>query len=418
MIGLVDANDFYVSCERVFDASLRGCPVAVLSNNDGCVISRSREFKDLGIERGTPYFQLAGRKDLRFRSRNYALYGDLSRRIVSILGDFAPDVLPYSIDESFIELAPAAAPDWNALGRDIRARILRWVGIPCGVGFAPTRTLAKIANHIGKKRPDGVFVMPPDPAPILEALPVDEVWGVGRRLAERLRRIGVRTAGDLAREDTARLQRLQGVTLARTGIELRGIPALTHDDFETVAKSVSASRSFGTPATTLQELSESAAGHIAEAAEKLRQYRMKAAGANLYFQVFQSHVDWSVAGLPGGASATVVFPEPTDSTSAMLDAVTPHFAGLFQEGLRYRKTGVLLFGLESASVQRLDLFGGGNAKAESSSRLFRAVDTLNARYGRRSVFTLAEGVDRPWQMKREFLSPSWTTSWKDLPKAR
>lgn len=417
MIGLVDANNFYVSCERVFDASLRGRSVAVLSNNDGCVISCSQEFKDLGIPRGTPYFQLADRKGLFFRSSNYALYGDLSRRIVSILSDFAPDVRPYSIDESFIELSPAGDPDWDALGASLRARILRWVGIPCGVGFAPTHTLAKIANHIGKKLPSGVFTMPADPRPVLERVPVEDVWGVGRGLVEKVRRLGVRSAWDLARQDPARLQRLHGVGLARTALELRGTPALQREDFETVAKSVSASRSFGTPATTLQELSESASNHVAEAAEKLRGYHMRAAGANVYFQIFRPHCDWSVAGLPGGAAATVTFPEPTDDTSAMLDAIAPHFPGLFQPGQRYRKTGVVLFGLEPASVRRLGLFGDAG-RPDRGGALYRAVDALNARFGRRTVYPLAEGIDRPWQMRREFLSPSWTTSWSDLPVAR
>lgn len=416
MIGLVDANNFYVSCERVFDGSLRGKPVAVLSNNDGCVISCSQEFKDLGIPRGTPYFQLADRKDLHFRSSNYALYGDISRRIVSILTGFAPDVLPYSIDESFIELSPAADTDWNALGAAIRKRLLRWVGIPCGVGFAPTRTLAKIANHIGKKRPTGVYTMPADPRPVLETVPVEDVWGVGRGLVDKVRRLGVRTAWDLARQDPARLQRLHGVGLARTALELRGTPALQREDFETVAKSVSASRSFGTPATTLQELVESASNHIAEAAEKLRGFHMRAAGANVYFQIFRARSDWTIAGLPGGTAATVTFPEPTDNTSAMLDALAPHFPGLFQEGQRYRKTGVVLFGLEPASVRRLALFDAP-ARPDHGGALYRAVDALNSRFGRRTVYPLAEGIDRPWQMKREFLSPSWTTSWSDIPRA-
>lgn len=416
MVGLVDANNFYVACEQVFDGSLIGKPVGVLSNNDGCIVSRSQEMKDLGIPRGTPHFQVADRKDLHFRSSNYALYGDMSRRIVAILSRFAPDVQPYSIDESFIEVQPTGR-DPGEYAATIRKTILQWVGIPCGVGFATTRTLAKIANHIGKKLPGGVYVMPQEPRLVLERTPVGEVWGVGRHLVEKLEKKGIRTAARLAEQDTAKLQRLYGVGLARTALELRGIPALQKEDFETVAKSVSASRSFGTPATMLEELSESAAGHIAEAAEKLRGYRMRAAGAIVYFQVFQSHADWAVAGAPGGTSATVLFPEPTDDTAAMLDAATPHFAGLFQKGLRYRKTGVMLFGLESASVQRMDLFQD-HAASEARSGLYRAVDALNTRFGRRTVFTLAEGIDRPWQMKREFLSPAWTTSWADIPRVK
>ncbi len=201
MIALVDANSFYVSCERVFDPRLEGRPVAVLSNNDGCVISRSAECKALGVGMGTPYFKLRDRAKelgLVFRSSNYELYGDLSSRIVQTLGTFTPDVEQYSIDEAFLHLSLPADTDWAALGATIRARVLRWVGIPCGVGFAPTRTLAKIANHVGKKKPGGVFVMPADPAPLLSKLPVEEIWGVGRRLAERIRRAGVSDAWTLA----------------------------------------------------------------------------------------------------------------------------------------------------------------------------------------------------------------------------
>ena len=177
MIALVDANSFYVSCERVFDPRLEGRPVAVLSNNDGCVISRSAECKALGIEMGTPYFKLRDRAKalgLVFRSSNYELYGDLSARIVQTLGTFTPDVEQYSIDEAFLHLSLPADTDWEALGATIRARVLRWTGIPCGVGFAPTRTLAKIANHIGKRRPGGVFAMPADPEPLLAKLSVEE----------------------------------------------------------------------------------------------------------------------------------------------------------------------------------------------------------------------------------------------------
>ena len=184
MIGLVDGNNFFVSCERVFDRRLVGRPVAVLSNNDGCCVSRSNEFKALGIPMGTPYFQLKDREaagELCFRSSNYELYGDMSRRIIAVLREEAVDVEQYSIDEAFIYPPTTAASDYAAYGRRVREKILRWVGIPCGVGFAPTKTLAKIANHIGKKKPDGVFLMPDDPTEILAALPVQEVWGVGRR---------------------------------------------------------------------------------------------------------------------------------------------------------------------------------------------------------------------------------------------
>ena len=292
MIALVDANNFYVSCERVFDPRLEGRPVAVLSNNDGCVISRSAECKALGVAMGTPYFKLraeARAPGLVFRSSNYELYGDLSARIVAVLGQFSADVEPYSIDESFLRFGDRAPPGgWAALGAEMRGRVLRWVGIPCGVGFAPTRTLAKIANHVGKKRPDGVFAMPEgaEREALLAALPVEEVWGVGRRLAEKLRRAGVRTAAALAAAPAAFFRKHGfAVTLERTALELRGLAATDAEPLERDdPQSVGVSRMFGRPVARLEELEEAIAAHAAAAAEKLRKSGSVAAGANVFVQ--------------------------------------------------------------------------------------------------------------------------------------
>ena len=233
MIGLVDGNNFFVSCERVMDPRLNGRPVAVLSNNDGCCVSRSNEFKALGIPMGTPYFQLKDRErtgELVFRSSNYELYGDMSRRVISILRDLAVDVEQYSIDEAFIHPPSTVKDDLAAYGKRVRARVLQWTGIPCGVGFAPTKTLAKIANHIGKKRPDGVFVMPDDPTPVLKDLPVGEVWGIGRQMVQRLKAERVFTALQFRDLPDDVIRRAGSVVTLRTAMELRGIPAVVERD--------------------------------------------------------------------------------------------------------------------------------------------------------------------------------------------
>ena len=286
MVGLVDGNNFFVSCERVVDPKLRGRPVAVLSNNDGCCVSRSDEFKALRIPMGTPYFQLRDREatgELVFRSSNYELYGDLSRRVVSVLREEAVDVEQYSIDEAFIQ-PPSGVEDLSAYGRGLRRKIWRWVGIPCGVGFAPTKTLAKIANHIGKKRPDGVFIMPKDPEPILADLPVEEVWGIGRRLAAKFRARGIHTADQFRRMRDADIRALGSVVAVRTAIELRGTPCIGERDYDADPDSISCSRSFGSPVMTLQDLSESIASFTAQAARKLRRHGLLAAGANIFAQ--------------------------------------------------------------------------------------------------------------------------------------
>ena len=411
MIGLVDVNNCFVSCERVFNRSLVGRPVAVLSNNDGCCVARSNEFKALGIAMGTPYFQLKDREksgELVFCSSNYELYGDMSRRLISILRDEALDVEQYSIDEAFI--VPPNNPDlgYAEYGKRLRAKILRWIGLPCGIGFAPTKTLAKIADHIAKKRPEGVFVLPEDPTDILADLPSDEVWGVGRRLVVKLRAERIFTANDLrdARDDVIRS--VGGVTLLRTAQELRGIPSNDDKDYDADPDSVSCSRSFGEPVTTLEGIAESLASFTAQAATKLRKHGLLASGCNVYAQIFHSGGGGDFLG------RTVMFPSPTDATNEMLKAIREEVDALFIPGTRYRKTGVVFFGLEKVgSARQLDLFSPVE-KAEASP-LYKAIDSLNKRYGKGKVFSAAEGLgDRSWKMKSGKLSKRPTTRWDEL----
>jgi len=415
MIGLVDVNNCFVSCERVFNRSLVGRPVAVLSNNDGCCVARSNEFKALGIAMGTPYFQLKDREksgELVFCSSNYELYGDMSRRLISILRDEALDVEQYSIDEAFI--MPPNNPDlgYAEYGKRLRAKILRWIGLPCGIGFAPTKTLAKIADHIAKKRPEGVFVLPDDPTEILAGLPSDEVWGVGRRLVVKLRAERIFTAKDLrdARDDVIRS--VGGVTLLRTAQELRGIPSNDDRDYDADPDSVSCSRSFGEPVTTLEGIAESLASFTAQAATKLRKHGLLAAGCNVYAQIFHSGGGGDFLG------RTVMFPAPTDATNEMLKAIREEVDALYIPGTRYRKTGVVFFGLEKVgSARQLDLFSPVE-KAEASP-LYKAIDALNKRYGKGKVFSAAEGLgDRSWKMKRGKLSKRPTTRWDELMVVR
>ena len=443
MVGLVDGNNFFVSCERVFNRRLVGRPVAVLSNNDGCCVSRSNEFKALGIDMGTPYYQLKHREksgELDFCSSNYELYGDMSRRIISILRDEALDVEQYSIDEAFIvppnlaergnreegtgkreddnwfgddsssSLLPFPSSPYLAYGRRLRSKILRWVGIPCGVGFAPTKTLAKIANHIGKKRPDGVFMLPDDPTEILAALPADEVWGVGHRLAVKLRAEQIFTAKDLRDASDDVIRSVGGVVLLRTATELRGKPCNDDKDYDADPDSVSCSRSFGEPVTTLDGISESLASFTAQAATKLRKHSMLAAGCNIYAQIFRSG---------GGGDCivrTVMFPEPTDATNAMLDAIRPEVPALFLPGTRYRKTGVVFFGLEKVgTAKQMDLFSLPSSPFPLPSKLYKTIDAINARYGKGKVFSASEGIgEKSWKMKRSKLSKRASPRWDEL----
>lgn len=416
MIGLVDGNNFFVSCERVFDPSLERKPVAVLSNNDGCCISRSNEFKALKIPMGTPYFQLKPlieRYGLILRSGNYELYGDLSRRILSVLGEFANEVEPYSIDEAFLHPELPPDTDFHAFGRRIRETVLQWVGIPCGVGFAPSRTLAKIANHIGKKERDGVFVMPDDTEPILKNLPVSEVWGVGRRLAPKLERMGIRTAYDLAAADEIRLRKKFSVRLAKTIRELRGESLLDPEEPDEPSQSISCSRSFGKPVLDLSDLSESICTYTARAAEKLRKEKQSASGAHIYFQYYPEYEPVPQAG--GCTAATVIFPAATSSTAEMLTRIRPELKRCFIPGRRYKKSGVVFFGLEPECSRQPDLFER-RTELDKQERLSRMADEVNRRFGRGTLFHLSEGIERTWSMRRDLLSPRFTTDWDQLLK--
>ena len=416
MFGLVDGNNFFVSCERVFDRTLAGRPVAVLSNNDGCCVARSNEFKALGIPMGTPYFKLKGREatgELVFRSSNYELYADMSRRIISILREEARDVEQYSIDEAFIDPPEGKGGDLLAYGVALRAKILRWVGIPCGVGFAPTKTLAKIANHIAKKSARGVYVLPDDPTEILAALPAGEVWGVGRRLPRRLLARGIATAKALRDAPDSTILSVGGVMLLRTATELRGTPCAEGRAYDADPESITCSRSFGQPVETLEGLSEAVASFASQAAEKLRRHGLVAAGCNVYAQL---------SALGGGGDfcgRTATFPSPTDATNEILRAIRPAVAAIFTKGRRYRKAGVMFFGLENASGPRqADLFDDGVAP-RGPSPLYRVIDKINARFGRGAVFSAAEGLGaHAWKMRRGLLSPRATTRWDELLRVR
>lgn len=415
MIGLVDVNNCFVSCERVFDPALAGKPVAVLSNNDGCCIARSNEFKALGIAMGTPYYQLKSRErsgELVFRSSNFELYGDMSRRLMSILADEAVDVEQYSIDEAFITPPSRRGCDCETFGRRLRAKILRWTGLPCGIGFAPTKTLAKIADGIAKKVPGGVYALPVDPTEILSALPAGEVWGVGRRLPAKLRAERIFTAKDLRDAPESVLRAVGGATLARTACELRGMPCMDGRGYDADPGSVSCSRSFGELVTTLEGIQESIASFAAQAAAKLRLHSLLASGCNIYAQVFRQGGGGDVAG------RTVVFAAPTDATNEMLGAIRPETPALFTPGTRYRKTGIVFFGLEKAGAPvQADLFS--QTPPREASRLYKAIDSLNARFGGGKVASAAEGVgSRPWHVKRGLLSKRATTRWEELPTVK
>ncbi len=408
MIALVDGNNFFVSCERVFNPSLEGKPVAVLSNNDGCVISRSNEFKSLKIAMGTPYFKIKNdikRLGLILKSGNHELYGDLSRRLMQTLYKFAPVVEQYSVDEAFIH--PYETPNWQTFGENMRKNILKCIGIPCGVGFAKTKTLAKIANHIGKKSASGVFVMPENNRQILANTPVGEIWGVGGNSETKLAAKGIHTALALSEFGDEKLHKTFGINMAKIAMELRGIKCIDDEMPDEPSQSLTYSRCFGKAVVDFEQLCESVATYLAKAAEKLRAEKQRASAVNIYSVYYPEYKPHFSEG--GSLSATITFNTPTDNTIEMLKAVSPRIGSIFIKNRRYKKTGVVLFGLESGAFQG-DLF----SKNESHSKLFEAVDKLNRKFGKNSVAPLAAGLQKPWQTRRDMASPNYTTSWSDI----
>ena len=420
MIGLVDCNNFFVSCERVFSPSLEGRPVAILSNNDGVVVARSPELKALGVPMGEPYFKLrpfAEKLGIIFKSSNYELYADFSRRVMEVLRQSSPEIEQYSIDEAFVHLVLKDG-DYARYAAELRERLLKWVGIPVGIGFAKTKTLAKIANHMAKHGGEGVFVMDgEDTHGLLDSIEVDEVWGIGRRLSARLKAIGIRTAGALADMPPEDASRRFNVCLARTIQELNGIQAFDFQDFYSPTRSVTCSRTFGRPVTDFSDIRESIASYAEEAAAKMRRMGRKAAGCNVFFQRSLQNNGAGFAFDEGFTVRSVVFRRPTSNTSEALDQILPMLPEMFDNGRRYRKSGITFWGLDRCQEEQLDMFIQPK-QAPIPDSLYSSIDAINACYGKSTIHTLAGGTAKEWKMQRNMLTRRYTTNWDELPEVR
>ncbi len=413
--ALVDCNNFYVSCERVFAPSLAGRPVVVLSNNDGCVVSRSAEAKALGIAMGQPLFQcqkIIRTHQVAVFSSNYALYGDMSARVMDTLAGFAPDMEVYSIDEAFLDLSGVRDPENHA--RRLRDTVRRWTGIPVSVGIGPTKTLAKVANRLAKTIPDhhGVLDLTDraDLDRILAGVDVEDVWGIGRRHAAMLRGLGVRTALDFSRLPRGFVRRKMTVTGLLTLLELGGLSCLDLDRTPAPPRSVVASRSFGRPVTAIEDMREAVAFHAGRAAERLRARGCVAGNVLVFVQTNRFH-----QGAPQyAASECAALPVPTASTPDILRLGQRVLERLFRPGFAYKKTGIMLFGIEPAGARRLSLLESPG-RSLRSERLMRIMDGINARWGRDTLAFAASGTARTWNMKQKRRSPRYTTSWDDIP---
>ncbi|MBO4318092.1 MAG: Y-family DNA polymerase [Mailhella sp.] len=416
--AIADCNNFYASCERLFRPDLIGRPVVVLSNNDGCIVARSAEAKALGLKTGDAEFKvrpLLEKSNVAVFSSNYALYGDISHRVMQTLASVSPEIEQYSIDECFIPLEGAACANAEETVREMRRRVAQWVGILVSIGVAKTRTLAKAANHVAKKG-SGVFVMPEDPDPVLARFPIDDVWGVGRRYGRKLRAFGIDTALKLKRMPESWVRRHMTVVGWRTVLELNGIPAVMMDEAPAPRKTLMTTRSFGVKITEKKAMDEAVATFTARAAERLRKEKLLAGGMQVFIQTsfFETRN-------PYQAGAERMFPSATSDTRRMQAAAQTIVDAIYKDGFRYARAGVLLFELCPEGSGRANLLDMDEAYASDprAQALMKSLDAVNHKYGRRTLRFGSEGSeDALWVMKQAHRSPRLTTVWNELAQAR
>lgn len=416
LFALVDCNNFYVSCERLFKPDLQDRPVVVLSNNDGCIIARSNEAKALGIGMGDPYFKQKAflrKHGVQVFSSNYGLYGDLSFRVMSILQQEEPEVEVYSIDESFLRIPPQHGQTMIEHGLHLKERVGRCVGIPVSVGLARTKTLAKIATSVAKKYPGyhGVFDLEKcrDSDGVLTSIPVHKIWGIGGKSSQKLRRIGIRTALDLKNSDERKIRTLLGLPGLRTLMELRGEACITLESCPPARKSIVSSRSFRHPVTRLQDLKEAVSCYITIGARKLRAQGLAAGHLHVFLATSRFRTD----GLRFSGSRMITLRQATSCTSTLIKAGLGALTVLYEPGYPYTKAGIMLTGLSPASMQQQSLFAP--PEDARNKPLMEALDLVNDRWGRDVLRYGSSGLAREWSMKQTRKSPAYTTSWSELP---
>ena len=414
VFALVDCNNFYVSCERVFNPKLCGRPVVVLSNNDGCVISRSEEAKAVGVKMGAPLFQIQKLIDthrVEVYSSNYALYGDMCTRVMDTLRETSPEVEVYSIDEAFIGLSGVTTEQLYAVGRETSERVRKWTGIPVSIGIATTKTLAKVAAHIAKKssRAEGVvnLVELPYLDAALARVPVENVWGVGRNYARRLKERGICTARELRSAHDGWVRKEMGVAGLRILYELRGTSCLPLEWCPPPKKGITVSRSFGRPVESLEEIREAVAAYVSRAGEKLRRQQLAATTLIVFLAtsrfIPESH---------HAASVVVNLPVPTDITPELIRYAHEGVGHVFRAGHKFKKAGMMLIGLVPVSPIQAGLFDEMNrARAR---RLMQTVDAVNARMGHDTLRYAGAGLEQNWRARAERRSPGYTTCWNEL----
>ena len=411
-IALIDCNSFYVSCERLFKPKIQKRAVVVLSNNDGCVISRSQEAKDMGIKMGEPYFKvkkLITRNKIEVYSSNYALYGDISRRVMKVLKTFSPKVEIYSIDEAFIDLSFMDDEGIEEYGRQIRSRVLKWTGIPTSVGIASTKTLSKVANHIAKKEKTGVVYLKKDIDEKLKKFPIEKVWGVGRQLSKFYYKNNICNAYDLKNVSNTWVKKGTNVLGAKTAMELRGIPCINLQMEQEKRKNCCVSRSFGRKVKNIEELEESVVTHCLNAAEKIRADDQLAKTITVFIRTspFDKNKKYY------SNSRTIDLAIPSSNSIELIKNAVKALKDIYKYGYSYQKAGIILSNLKDAKQNDRNLLTP--LLENKSKKLMRAIDYTNSKYGRYAISIAHAGLNKGWKMRREHSSRIDTASFDSLP---
>jgi len=418
MFALVDCNNFYASCERVFNPNLRNKPIAILSNNDGCVISRSDEAKALGLPMGAPAFKYKHffkEHNIQVFSSNYPLYGDMSSRVMSILNQFTPDVDVYSIDEAFLQFIGFENYNFNSYGNDIRQRILKWTGIPVCVGIAPTKALSKVANKIARKFPEqtnGVYIIDSEEKRLkaLKWIKIKDVWGIGYGLQKRLKIKNIKTAYDFIQLSDEWVRKNFSITEWKLKKDLEGIPTLQLDTPKT-KRSIATTRSFEYTFSDIDNIKERVSTFATSCAEKLRKQN---SSCNMIIVLLSS--DRHKKNVPRHrASTTIVLPCPTDSTLVISTAAVNAATSIFKKGVSYKRAGVIVTGLVPTDNYQLDLFHHENPKHKP---LMTVMDNLNTKFGDYKIKLANQDLKRTWKMRQNHLSPRFTTDINEILKIK
>jgi len=419
MYLLIDGNNFYVSCERVFNPRLENKPVVVLSNNDGCIVARSAESKALGIKMGQPMFQikeLIKKHQVEWLSSNYSLYASMSERMMRCIEEQCSAIEIYSIDEAFVDITGLPETSLIDFAKRLRETVTRWTGIPVCVGIAPTKTLAKMANSLAKKLTDkdrGVFSLtcPKQRHAVFMTFFVEDVWGIGRKTTAKLNDLEIETVSELIQQPTEWVRGQFGLGLLKTVRELQGTPCIILDDM-TSKKAISSSRSFSRPVLELQELSEALSTYAAIAARKCRSQRGLAQGICIYITTsrFKEKKDFFAK------QKTTMLASPSNDTKTITQEALKLLKTIFRPGYLYAKCGIILLDIVPETYYQADLLA--QPSSEKKEAVMKALDSINQRYGKSTVHLAAEGFKKGWLARSNKKSPNYTTQWNELPIAK